>query len=132
MGIMATVYRAVGTQLHDGSVFQEDCTNKGWSSIYNTVCVVNAEGPFTPSAEFPAVMLVRHRMHKYHSVHAVLKSHNDQNQWTMMGGNFLHTSDSRFYEAVRMLLKDAAPAMYVDLFNNLYPGAIPIHDRIEG
>jgi hypothetical protein len=40
--------------------------------------------------------------------------------WTMMGGNFAHTSDSRFGEAIEKIV---GYRMY---------GAVAIHDRIEG
>ena len=40
-------------------------------------------------------------------------------RWTMMGGNYAATSDSRFHEAVRRITGGGSY------------GAVPIHDRIE-
>ena len=119
MGLIATVYRSVMTQLADGSAFMNDATNYGWSSRFNTVCVVNVPGPFEPRDGVPGVVLVRHRTMKH--VYAVSVNDHEKGLWTMMGGNFLHTSDSRFGETVRKLLDD--PTAFV--------GAVPIHDRKE-
>jgi hypothetical protein len=39
--------------------------------------------------------------------------------WTMFGGNFGHTSDGRFSDAVRAI------------YGGQFYGAVPIHDRVE-
>lgn len=121
MGLIANVFRQVDRQLADGTATMQDCTNGGWSSRFNTVCVVNASGPFGPRSDCPAVMLVRHPAPSITHVYAVLRDHYDEDRWTMMGGNFLYTCDSRFGELVRDLLND----------KNAFVGAVPIHDRIE-
>jgi hypothetical protein len=122
MGMLASVYRTVETQLADGTAVMQDCTNGGWSSRFNQVCIVNVPGPFAPDSRNPAVMLVRHPSPNIKSVHCVAVEHHMADKWTMMGGNFIHTSDSRFGETVRGLLGD--PDANV--------GAIAIHDRTEG
>lgn len=122
MGLIANVFRQVDQQLADGSATMQDCTNGGWSSRYNQVCIVNANGPFEPNGHRPAVMLVRHPAPTIVHVFAVLRHHHENNEWTQMGGNFLYTSDSRFGELVCDLLGD----------KNAFVGAVPIHDRIEG
>lgn len=43
----------------------------------------------------------------------------DETGWTMFGGNFGYTSDSRFSEAVRAI------------YDGDFYGAVPIHDRVE-
>lgn len=129
MGLIANVYRSVSTQLADGSAFMTDCTNCGWSSRFNTVCVMNVDGPFDPSPSCPPVYLELHRVPSIHSVHVISKEHRDGGQWTMMGGNFLHSSDSRFGQAVRDLLNQKAK--FGGGYNDFYPGPVPIHDRVE-
>lgn len=119
MGLIAYVYRSVERQNADGSVVQQDCTNGGWSARHNRVCVVNAEGPFEPSDDCPAVMLVKHR--SLAAVHAVSVADKETGVWTMMGGNYLSTSDSRFGEAIEKLLGPA----------HRFHGPVAIHDRVE-
>lgn len=121
MGLIANVYRMVDRQLADGTAVMSDCTNNGWSSRFNTVTIMNASGPFEPDPSRPAVILVRHPAGSLRHVYAVLQEHENDNLWTMMGGNFIHSCDSRFGELVRDLLGD--PKAFV--------GAVPIHDRIE-
>lgn len=116
MGLIANVYRAA-----DG----RDCTLHGWSSKHETVCVVNADGPFEPRDDMPAVMIVRHRT--MNTLHAVAVDDYDSGAWTMMGGNFLHSSDSRFAELCRKLLEEGG----VQSRAYFSYGAVPIHDRKE-
>jgi hypothetical protein len=117
MGLIAEIYRAEG----------RDCTLNGWSSQHNTVCVINAEGPFEPSDFRPGVLIVRHPT--LLSLHAISVQHHAAGKWTMMGGNFLHTSDSRFGELCRRLLEQDNWMKFDRYFSY---GAVPIHDRIEG
>jgi hypothetical protein len=44
----------------------------------------------------------------------------DGKKWFMFGGNFAHTSDSRFREAIEALT------------GNPFYGAVAVHDRTEG
>jgi hypothetical protein len=113
MGLIASVYR--------NTDITADCTNGGWSSRFTKVCIVNAEGPFEPTEDCPGVIVRKHRTMK--SLNVVSVADDEANKWTMAGGNFLHTSDSRLGELVRDLLG----ADYQYSF-----GAISIHDRFEG
>lgn len=114
MGLIANVY-ACRSYVKQGI----DCTNNGWSWHYDRACIVNADGPFEPSDDAPAVLIKKHST--MHVVHVVLVQHDFHNIWTMMGGNFLHSCDSRFGEAVANIL---GPQFR-------YHGPIAIHDRIE-
>ncbi len=108
MGIIANVYRS-----SDGY----DCTNGGPSFYVNRVCIVNVDGPFNPSDDAPAAMLMKHPAMN----HVFLRFEEHVGKQAMMGGNFVHCSDSRFGEQVRYLLDDY----------KAFVGAVPIHDRIE-
>lgn len=104
-----------------------DCTNNGWSNNYDEVVVVNAEGPFDPTPDRPGVLLVPHR--SVISIHAVLVEHAEDNGvWTMAGGNFLTSSDSRFGELCKRLIIEAGMQPTSRHFGY---GAVSIHDRIE-
>lgn len=110
MGIIANVYRAN----------RQDCSNNGLSANYDRVCIVNAEGPFEPSEDCPAVKLVvgpggRGGNQNYN---IVARPYMKPGQ-PMFGGAFLHSSDSRFGELVERLA--GAPRT----------GAVPFHDRYE-
>lgn len=111
MGLPARIYTEAGKGY--------DCTNGGWSSRYLQVCIVNAEGPFEPDDEHPAVLVRKHRT--VNALHVVSQEDLDNGKWTMFGGNFLYCSDSRFGELCRRILCD--PDAYI--------GAVQIHDRIE-
>ena len=50
---------------------------------------------------------------------AKLVPYDRDGKWTMFGGNFAYTSDSRFSEAVSAIV------------GYRFYGAVPIHDRIE-
>jgi hypothetical protein len=51
---------------------------------------------------------------------AVLKPLSARGSWTMFGGNYASTSDSRFGEAIEAIT------------GARFYGAVPVHDRIEG
>jgi long-subunit acyl-CoA synthetase (AMP-forming) len=69
---------------------------------------------FTPSEDYPEAVLVKRNLFGRVVFHAVPKDLQDAGKWSMNGGAFVSTSDSRFTEAVG--------GMY---------GAIPLHDRTE-
>lgn len=106
-----------------------DCTNGGVSSTHNTLCVVNVSGPFEPSGDRPPVMLESHMPGILRIVPAYLHYFKDSvgksPEWrkvpmhSMAGGNFGHTSDSRFAVACH------------DLIGHHFYGAVAIHDRYE-
>lgn len=112
MGLLLNVYR------NDFG----DCTNRGVSSKVSTVCVVNVEGPFEPNEEHPAVVLVDDRPVGNRPYPKLVPLElRDSGKWTMFGGNYAGTSDSRFADAVEKLLG-----------SNIRLDVLPIHDRVEG
>lgn len=111
MGIHAYVFRKAGSDY--------DCTLGGWSSRFTEVCVINAEGPFDPDDKHPAVILVPHRTLRG-AIHAISIADQSSGKWTMFGGNYLASSDSRFWQLCEKLGA------------SLFHGAVAIHDRIEG
>lgn len=116
MGMLINVFRSVNQQHPNGTAHMMNCTNNGWSGNFNTVCVVNVDGPFNPSPSNPAAKLV-------YSPHKVLQliseEHDDAGKWTMFGGNFGYSSDSRFEQAC------------ADMCGKRQHGAVKIFDRVE-
>ena len=112
MGLLVSVYR-------DSNGI--DCTNGGVSSTdIKGLCLINVSGPFNPSDDYPAaVLVVRHFW--FGSVLSIVPEENFKGQH-MFGGNYASSSDSRFGEAGRNMLEQ--PEAFI--------GAIPIHDRYEG
>jgi hypothetical protein len=115
MGINISVYRDA-----DG----RDCSMNGISSRFSRLCVVNADGPFEPKDDCPAVLMQNHFRGCVRLVPAKLVD----GKWVeidgpgvgpMFGGNFGAHSDSRFNELASKLLGQ-----------NFY-GAVAIHDRFE-
>lgn len=118
MGLHVSVLRANG----------RDCTNGGISARASELCLVNVAGPFAPSPEIPAAVLVEHCPHDsdigrrlVRIVPAVQVDGEWQadKRWMMFGGNYAGCSDSRFREAVEEAL------------GTFFYGAVAIHDRYE-
>jgi hypothetical protein len=111
MGLLVSVYR-------DSNGI--DCTNGGVSSTdIKGLCLINVSGPFNPSDDYPAaVLVVRH--FGFGSVLSIVPEENFKGQH-MFGGNYASTSDSRFGEAAREMLDG----------EQYWIGAVPIHDRAE-
>jgi hypothetical protein len=107
MGLIVSVYR-------DAEGY--DCTNGGISASHIRLCVVNVDGPFEPSDDCPAVILKPGNIPK---ALPKLVPEEDQEHWTMFGGNYAGTSDSRFSDAVERMC-------------GIRAGIVPIHDRVEG
>lgn len=113
MGLIAEVYRSnLG-----------DCTNGGISRAAQ-LTIMNIEGPFEARADAPAAMLVQGLSHDtVRIVPAAFKAFENRwipdPRWTMMGGNYAATSDSRFFQAIEAIL------------GHRFYGAVAIHDRIE-
>lgn len=111
------VYRAAG---------YGDCTNNGVSARHDTLIVVNAEGPvevrdkdldrcvMMELTQYDVLRLVPIEPDEYNSPPWRVRE-----GWFMMGGNFGHSSDSRFHELAEKLLGQA------------FYGAVAIHDRLE-
>ena len=93
-----------------------DCTNGGVSSKHDRLFVFLPTTPpdYVPPADVPAMVL---EMHAPGCVRLRVKG---EKRWCMFGGNFAHTSDSRFTQAVEQLL------------GHRWYGAVAIHDRHEG
>lgn len=99
-----------------------DCTNNGISKGVIGLTIVNIKGPSNPTPDAPAAMLVSGPYNTARIVPAIyceIGEYIAEPRWTMMGGNYAATSDSRFSEAVRELLGHG------------FYGAVAIHDRIE-
>jgi hypothetical protein len=126
MGLIVNIYK------HNGN----SCANGGLSDRANKATVVNADGPFEPTDERPAVMLVKGNLAG--TVKAVAAEVFEVNGIThyreakpkgsvgpMAGGCFIDTSDSRFGEAVaQVVLGDHSTAAAVY-------GPVALHDRYE-
>jgi len=115
MGMLVNVYK---TSYGDDPLGCTDCTNGGISSKTNTLCVTNVDGPFSPSDKHPAAVLVMAEPIGGRKILRIEPADAD-GKWTMFGGNYGGTSDSRFGEKCRELLGQS------------WYGAVAIHDRIE-
>jgi len=108
MGLIISVYK-------DSSP-SYDCTCDGVTNRFNRLCVTNVDGPFNPSEDCPAVKLVEGALPN--TVRIVPEECGES--WTMFGGNYASTSDSRFGEAVEKII------------GTRFYGAVAVHDRVEG
>jgi hypothetical protein len=136
MGLIANVFRS-GELAGNGLMRPTDCTSYGWSSIYDKVIIVNVPGPFEPESytDYVPVYIRRHR--SMPALHIVSVAHEEANKWTMMGGNFLYCSDSRFRQACNDIMTHGndwphKPDGRYRIHEHMSFGAIPIHDRVEG
>lgn len=104
LGLSVRVYRDMGP----------DCTNGGVSSKYDSGVITGDDVDckvFSPSVESPHYVIIKDTVcGGIPRVRAVPADLLESGKWTMFGGNFLYTSDSRF--------PSDAP--------------IAIHDRVEG
>jgi len=116
MGMLVNVYK---TSYGSGPFGGFDCTNGGISSQSNTLCITNVDGPFNPSEKHPAAVLVMAEPIGGSKILRI-EPENAGKAWTMFGGNYAGSSDSRFGEKCRELLGSS------------WYGAVAIHDRIEG
>lgn len=78
-----------------------DASNGGISSRVSKVCIVNVEGPFEPSADAPAVRLIKRE--RVGNVVCVPADHDESKEWLMFGGTYISCSDARFNRAVEAL-----------------------------
>lgn len=100
-----------------------DFTKHGISSYASELCLLNVDGPDIPRGEVMVAFLVKGNAK---GLVKIVPSTFDTDgkcvpttEWTMMGGNFAYTPDSRFHRAVEAIT--GSPSY----------GAVPIHDRIE-
>lgn len=107
-----------------------DCTNNSVSKFFDRLLVECPTGPCSFDAEretplnFCRVNVRNFRGEVLFDIRpAAVNEHgvvvDRGNRWYMMGGNFAHTSDSRFSELLEML------------GNSRMYGAVAIHDRTE-
>jgi|TARA_B110000285_G_scaffold215891_1_gene262667 hypothetical protein len=116
MGMLVNVYKTSYGAEPFGDV---DCTAGGISSKSNMLCVTNVDGPFEPSEDRPAAVLVMAEPIGGMKILRI-EPENAGKKWTCFGGNYAGCSDSRFNEKCRELLGSS------------WYGAVAIHDRIEG
>jgi hypothetical protein len=109
MGLIVKVYRS-----------KHDATNGGLSSKYDDICIVNIDGPFKPSEDAAAFVLLEGPLGDP-TLYPVLEVGDGAYQQAkpqgfvgpMFGGNYAASSDGRFRDAVG------------------FYGAVPIHDRFD-
>ena len=117
MGLHVEIYRCY--ELGNGG-----CSNHGVSDIQTRpeirgLTITNIEAPFEPSQEYPAAKLVVEKHFKYPTVRVVPQELLDAGVWSMMGGSYVATSDSRFNEKIE------------ELTGHTFYGAVALHDRTE-
>ena len=98
-----------------------DCTANGVTSPkrnHRGLCLTNVDGPFDPCDDYPAAKLVA-KTHSWGETTVRIVPEETEGKWSMMGGNYAATSDSRFNEAIAKLL------------GHKFYGALPVHDRVE-
>ena len=100
-----------------------DCTNNGVSGNPNVkgFTVVNAEGPFDPSDDYPAASL---ETGPYGNLRLVPTDLKEAGKWVMFGGNYASTSDSRWADSIAKIRKVDRGVAY-DMT------AVAVFDRVE-
>ena len=111
--------------VHSCNLFaKDDCTNGGVSARPDIrgLCITNCDGPFDPSDDYPSAQLVMKDFggSMGRIVKVVPTEELDKGSWTMFGGNYAGSGDSRF------------GAKIDELLGHHFYGAVPIHDRVEG
>lgn len=105
MGLIAYIFKNKG----------RDCSNSGLSSFVDQVCLTNVEGPFEPSDDCPAALLLPGNLKG--TVKVVPDGMGGRS--VMFGGCYVATSDSRFSEAIEAII------------GARFYGAVAFHDRVE-
>ena len=117
MGIHVNIYQQARKE--DTWLGKIDCTMGGESSYAKGFTVVNAEGPFEACEDYPAAELVMAEVGGGRKILRLIPV-SKKEKWTMFGGNYASTSDSRFSELCEKLL------------GATFYGAVAVHDRVEG
>ena len=116
MGLRLHVYRPT---------HMSDCTKGGLTSSANVLVLVNAEGPFEPTEDEPAVRLEWGPGRNNPILVPDGPDYGPDRKWArMFGGNYAGTSDSRFGEAVQKMATQNAGVVGAI-------GVLPVHDRYE-
>lgn len=106
MGMLVHIYRPA-----------EQRSEEDRKSIkHNVLCLTNVPGPFAPTQDSPAAVLLRQETGNLIVVPQELL---DSGRWFTFGGNYAYTSDHRFTETVEAIS------------GYLYAFPVAIHDRIE-
>jgi hypothetical protein len=125
MGLIVDVYRNAASKY--------DCTNGGATGRARELTLVNVEGPFEPTEDRPAALLLAGAMPGIVRIVMAEPALPDEDGafdgWRplraaglcgpMMGGNYAATSDSRFSEAIEKTI------------GHRFYGAVQVHDRYE-
>lgn len=106
MGLRAHIYK------HEG----RDFSNGGISEHADEVTITNIDGPFEPSDDAPAVLLVSGNLPRTAKIVPVGAPEGVVGP--MAGGTYVSTSDSRFAEAVQG-------------YTGSYQNVVALHDRYE-
>ncbi len=107
MGLLISIYK---------NTRYGDCTLNGVSSRkIKGLCITNIDAPFEPDEDYPPAKLEENA---FNSVRIVPEE--CEGKWSMMGGNYGASSDSRFAEKIEEIL------------GHRFYGAVAIHDRVEG
>ena len=117
MGIRISVYRT----------HRPDCSRNGVSAQHDTLCLINAEGPFEPVESEPAAKLIISQAGIPIIVPADFETRAGHR---MFGGNFAGTSDGRFGDLIWTACKDAGLS---DETARAFARSdvLPIHDRFD-
>ena len=115
MGLHVEIYR----DLNMGG-----CSNHGVSDIQTRpevrgLTIINIQAPHEPSKEYPAATIVAEKHFKHPTVRVIPLELLEKRVWTMFGGSYVATSDSRFNEAIEQLI------------GRTFYGAVSLHDRTE-
>ena len=92
-----------------------DCSNGGVSAYYDNLTIINVDGPFEPTNDSPAAILKKGNLRGT----VVVVPERVKDEWTMMGGCYVATCDSRFTNVIEKITE------------NRFYGAVPLHDRVE-
>lgn len=105
MGLIVSILKPAGS----------NCSAGGVSARYENLTLVNVDGPFEPTADRPAAYLKGGNLPGT----AIVVPEENTGKWSMMGGCYVATSDSRFGDAVEKII------------GARFYGAVPLHDRVE-
>lgn len=106
MGLIVSILKPAGS----------NCSAGGVSARYTELTLMNVDGQFEPSESRPAAYLKGGNLPGT----AIVVPEENMGKWSMMGGCYVATSDSRFSEAVERIV------------GARFYGAVALHDRVEG
>jgi len=117
MGLRAEIFK---------SAVLGDCSGGGISGRFDTVTLVNCDGPFMPREDAPAVMLINGPGSRDHVIAVPAELDTATATWVqsrpggvrMFGGTFINSSDSRYHDRVAEL-------------GGVRGTAVQFHDRFE-